>query len=208
MASNPCATELSRLFHVRRHPALWRKATNMLTVGAFVFTLGVCFGVGWERSLVPVGGAMLSIAFILLAVGARRLWLQVEATRLTFRCGCVLPAVVIDRNPWKAAVYTDLRTGPAGRPAVKVIAANLNKLTGGTPVVGQRIACVANYGGNLRETAWKDFYPSVVGLGVRSKSELAAITATLGEGDWYGAERMIAALPTRDCGLHRMWRSV
>lgn len=207
MASNPCAAELDTLFYLRRNLGAHKRTIRVLAAGSFVCLLGAIFLASGDKALGLAGVAALAAGLALTGFGVGRLRKQLRWSRQKFRWGCVIPAVVIGRHPWKIAVHTDLRKGRQNRPAVKVISAKLDLLPGGPPEVGQRLACVATYGGRPRETAWSNFFPAVVGLGIKSQAEVAAITGTIGEDDWQEAQRAIAALPAREFGLYRMWQA-
>jgi len=119
--------------------------------------------------------------------------------------GDLVPCLVISDRPYKIAAYTDLSTGRTGpRPAIAVRNQPLARMHGGAPEVGARLVAVAFYGGNVRDDAWQNFYPTVVNCLCDDDAGIARALNSIAAKDWAALERELEFVPTKGQGLYRV----
>jgi hypothetical protein len=168
-----------------------------VAVGTAAVALGVAGGVLRHPALYALAGA-----------GAWTIVADVVRVRRAFRAGEVCPAVVVAQRPPLVAVRADLSaTGaPGPRPAVKMLHQPLRRLTGGTPIVGTRLAAVATHRPPVRRGTWADFDPTVLRCATTDEVEVGRVTGTLGEQDWRELDDALAQCPSpRRPGLRTLW---
>ena len=101
-----------------------------------------------------------------------------------FRSGCINPACVVSLNPPLIAAYTDLTTGRAPWPVVKVLPHPLHRMHGGAPAVGTRLVVVALYSGEMGKPHWDDFDPIVANCVTRNEAAIEKAFSRLSEENW------------------------
>lgn len=169
-----------------------RPAALVLSIVLILFGLMVCC------TLKP---AWVGLIFIVTAIIVwRRHYREV---RQKFYAGDVCPGIVLSDK--LVAVMTDLRTGAAVRPCIKVMRYPLSKMTEGLPAVGSRVATVALYRGPARDGAWQDFWPEVIGCWVRDENEIQRVTHSITELEWRNLDALLERIPKLEPGLYKMW---
>lgn len=149
------------------------------------------------------GGTRKPILLFISAVGFMMLFKTVATVRAKFRSGDVNPAVVISKT--LVAVFVDLTKGGGSRPAIKIIAAPISRMTGGPPQVGQYLAAVCLYSDGPGD-AWGDVDPAIVQCGVRNKAAIDRVMASISPREWKMLDTYLARVTDRRPGLYRLWR--
>ena len=156
------------------------------------------FPVLWSVPLVLSSlGLLLSWCFVpLVMMFALPLGLWAWIVRKKFASGCLLPAVVVKLDPPIVAVLSDLRKGDdwGAWPVIKFVRQPLNRMTGGPPALGQRVACIATYCDG-EEYRWEDFYPDVVNCLTFNQREIERCQNSLSESDFQELSQALAKLP-------------
>jgi hypothetical protein len=186
VASNPGNTQIQYVHYLRCH---WYLPLAFVVSAA----VGVAMGL-WVKPIwfcIPI-----------FAAWALKDLLQGEARKL--RTGDVCPAIVIAPN--RVAVYTDLSTGGGECPAILIKRVFLAGIPGGPPPVGQRIAAIAMYHGNVNADAWESFDPTVVATATANGRDIARVTASIEPWQWQALEALLRNLPDERMGLHRLWK--
>ncbi len=126
--------------------------------------------------------------------------------RMHFRYGCVNPARVVATDPYLVAVVTDLNTGGGGNwDVVKILRQPLGRMTGGPPALGDRLATVALYRGNVDASHWDDFFPKVVNCVTTDEAEIERVFRSLGPQEWKELDEGLRQVPRPyEPGLYRV----
>ncbi|WP_425615799.1 DUF3239 domain-containing protein [Anatilimnocola sp. NA78] len=179
-ASNPGMLRISNIKYILSFPK-WPLVWLSLLFLSFVLLCGVTwFGI---------------LPLLFFAVANLGYWYIV---RTKFVAGCVNPAVVVSLDPPLVAVMTDLSKGMMERDwtYVRVLPQPLSGMTGGPPVLGQRLATVAYYS-HSEETDphWESFAPTVVNCVSFSQPDIVRVFGTLGAEDWQQLAEGLKQIP-------------
>lgn len=121
--------------------------------------------------------------------------LGIARTRSQFNLGCVNPTQVVGKDPYLIAVYTDLTTGGETYDVVKILKHPLHKMTGGPPQVGQRLASVALYQGDIHKAHWDDFDPVAVNCVTASRADIERTLNSIPADEWECLEEGLKQVP-------------
>jgi len=177
MASNPGQLAVQLGTYVRcfpKWPVIW--AVLLVTTALLGLFVHTGFWVGF----------VLVLALVLFAIYRLNQW---------FVYGCVNPAKVVSVSPYLIAVMTDLRTGPQPFPVIKILGHPLEKMTGGPPSLGTRLATVAMYMGDINKPHWDTFEPVVTDCVTSNRADLARVLSTISPKDWMDLEEGLAQVP-------------
>ena len=186
-ASNPGLVRVQWAKYLACYP--WE---SVLTLFACVVAAGLAVTFG-QKQVPPA----VSVAAGVVAVLAGVRW-QLLKCKEHFFHGCVCPAVVISTNPYLIAAATDLTTAAEDSyPAIKVMKQPLDKMTGGPPEIGTRLATVAIYHGDLKSGCWSDFEPLAVNCVTTDEREIARVLGSITREEWDDLDRGVRQMPGR-----------
>ncbi len=115
------------------------------------------------------------------------------------------PAKVVSVRPYRVAVYADLGKGEDFWPAIKVLDQPLERVAGGPPPEGARLAALASYEPFSGEEHWQDFNACAVNCVTRDERTLERVLASIPEEQWRTLEAGLARVPTADQpGLYKL----
>jgi hypothetical protein len=113
---------------------------------------------------------------------------------------------VISAEKQLVAVFTDLSTGEGDYPAIRILTQPLNKMTGGAPRNQQRLAAVALYEADPKQSDhWATFHPKVVNCVTTNVESIQRAVGSIPEQDWEEFMGFLERLPRKTAGLHRLW---
>lgn len=130
------------------------------------------------------GGALLGAL-----LGLRRL-------RKRFLTGRVLPAKVVSVQPYLVAVQTDLRRNSEPYPVIRVVRQPLERMAGGPPALGTRLAALASYSGDRKNPHWDTFEPVVAGCVTADQAAIRRVCDSLTRRAWLDLEEGLRQVPT------------
>jgi hypothetical protein len=173
----------------------------------------VCFP--WIPAAALLGSVAVGIAALLIkpivfagaGVIVFFLFVHLNTQRQKFLAGDVNPGVVVSDSPYLVAVLFDMAKGRGTRPAVKVVRQPLGRMTGGPAKVGDRLATVSLYGGDVGGgDAWGDAYPTVINCATANETDVARVQRSISRADWARLDAAVARLPTPQTpGLYTLW---
>jgi hypothetical protein len=187
-ASNPARTRIDFGHYLACYPAEWIQLAVLMLVG-----LGAALA-AWHWA-----------PLILAGVGPWLFFENLRKQKSKLVSGDVCAAVVVSAKPYHIAVHTNLSTRHDSRDAILIMPAPLQRMSGGPPKVGQRIATVAHYYGSAQADAWQNFDPLVLACATRSARDVARVTASISESNWRKLETLLARLPDKSDGLYKLW---
>lgn len=178
-ASNPGRLKVHFLAYLRCFPS-----TPLILAGLVGFSILLAlFGP-------PRAWIALLVVLALCGLGLQRL-------NEYFWSGDVNPAGVVSVRPYLVAVYGDLTTQADGYwPVIKILPQPLDRMTGGPPPLGTRLATVAMYDpNNATAEHWGDFWPRVINCVSNSRADIARVLASIPEDDWARLEEGLRQVP-------------
>lgn len=130
-----------------------------------------------------------------------------QRVRDQFIAGCVNPGQVLSVRPPLVAISTDLTQGGHSYSVVKVLHAPIQRMAGGTPVVGQQLAAVSFYEGAEPELdRWTDFQPKLAACVTADEREVKRVMKSIDKDDWDELAEAILQLPEPpEPGLYRTY---
>lgn len=184
-ASNPGLLRMNILKFVQCYPL--ELLLSMLG-GAIGIVLVIAFG----KNELPLPATIGICALMFVGVPIYALYKR----RDQLWHGCICPAIVIAKDPYLIAVYTDLSKGEGRYPAIKVVRQPLEKMTGGPPEIGTRLATVAVYS-NSPDTVphWSDFDPLVANCATTNVEEIQRMVRSIEEVEWQFLDYGVSQLP-------------
>jgi len=103
---------------------------------------------------------------------------------------------VVAHAPDLIAVYSDLSTGGEPYPVVKVLRHPLDRMTGGRPPLGTRLATVALFRGAPNRPRWIDFTPIAVNCASSDTAAIERVVAGIRQREWQAMEEALRQVPT------------
>lgn len=159
------------------------------TTGLAVLAAGIAvlYSGGW----LVLAVATLALGGILLAVD----WLSF---RRRMARGRLFPAEVVCESPYVVAVWCDVSPRPADpRPAIRVLRQPLERMTGGAPALGARLAALVSFAGDPHAERWEKVDAVVVNCCVRGRSAIRDSLAAIGDEQWQKLETGLGQLDRR-----------
>lgn len=186
-ASNPACLKLSAIHWLAANPSAIYVALGMAVAGIVVVFIKL-----------PVGVVLLLSAVFFL-------FREVREARQKFYMGDVCPGVVLSAQENLVAVYTDLvAAGDRPYPVIQILKQPLNRMTTERAYDGMRVATAALYLGNVKDAAWKNFWPEVINCVIHDPPEINRVLSSIPEEEWQLLDACLARLPDRKPGLHHI----
>lgn len=173
-ATNPANLCVNYPHYLRCYPR------DVWLIALFLVFVPILIGLAiYYQSVAPL---FICLGFLVLWGGfIAFFWSEV---RDHFRHGNVNPAVVVSDDPYLVAVYTDMTMGAGSWPAIKVLRQPLERMTGGPPTLGQRLATAAMYTGHPLLGHWSDFDPRVVNCATCNTDDIQRVLASIPPDEW------------------------
>jgi hypothetical protein len=186
-ASYPAEVSVSRLRWLRYYPK-WPLIWVTTFAAATWATVSVS---GWF--------ALLAVPLFLLNL---LYWYRVKEH---FAHGCCNPGMVIEVNPTRIAVRTDLTKGIGEYPVIKILPLKLARVMGKRPEIGMRVPTAALYSGSADSVPhWSDFDPVPIECANGNFEISEQILEGFSNAEWQELEQGLAMLPSREPGLYHL----
>jgi hypothetical protein len=191
-AGNPGLLSVSLRQLLRCYPAaLWAGAAAAAVAGGMLLA---------QTRSVAIAGVAVPFMFVVVVLGA------LEPNKKKFRSGNLCAALVIETNPYRVAVLTDLsnnRSGP--KLAVAIRNQPLTNMFGGPPAKNAQLVAVCLYFGSGATGHWDDVMPTVINCGCNNPAQIKRAAASVDAADWELLSQTVPRLPSRAVGLYKLW---
>jgi hypothetical protein len=117
--------------------------------------------------------------------------------REQFSHGCTNPAVVVSERPYLIAVATGLGNTQDGPyyPVVKIVPQPLDKMTGGPPKIGLKLATIALYERGPAVDRWETFDPIVVNCVTSNEEDIQRVFDSIEPEAWENLDKDLKLIP-------------
>lgn len=163
------------------------------------------------------GMAFLAVGIVLLyrgtSIGMAVLWLgglclarDWYRFRRRVASSRICPARVIWESPYLVAVLCDLSPrDTTSAPAIVVLEQPLQRMTGGAPAAGARLAALVAFGGDPHAECWSEVSAMVVNCCMQDRAAIGEVLAAIGDAEWQQLEVGLLQLsPSPKPGLFRV----
>lgn len=148
------------------------------TVGMALLAVGMVFlyrGTSIGMAVLSAGGACLATDWF-------RFRRRVARSRLC-------PAQVVSESSYFVAVWCDLSPRETARaPAIVVLEQPLQRMTGGAPATGARLAAMVAFGGDPHAECWSEVSAMVVNCCMQDRTAIHELLATISDEQWQRLE--------------------
>lgn len=183
-ATNPAKLRVDYSPYLRCFPR------DVILIALFLVFVPILIGLAlFYRSVAPL---FICLGFLLLWSGF--LLFHFWEVRDHFRVGNVNPAVVVSVDPYLVAVYTDMTMGAGSWPAIKILRQPLDRMAGGPPSIGQRLATAAMYTGHPLLGRWSDFDPRIVNCATCNTDDIQRVFASIPPHEWQALDAGLRTL--------------
>jgi len=178
VAKNPGRLSIEP-FRWLRHRPLW----PIIWTSLFLISLWLTLTIHWSFGILTT---------LFLAMN----WLYWRRLKDQFLVGCANPAKIININPMRIAVYTDLRCGYSAPkcPTIKIIETKLPNPKSGTNKIGDEILTVSLYSGRMGKDRWLSFDPIPARQVSKNQTKIDFLKSEL-EDEWELLDRWLSKVP-------------